>query len=153
MLPHVPQPANHLLIQPTALHCFPCIAPLVILHTAHDTYVCVVLHSSVMHQTNDACAGDAVNRVLFDGDPTRRMGARLLQSNAAAHTVAFAAILVLLLLKLTSHLLLTVFQQLLSMLGMGGGSSSGPKLAGLPSLAIAVRSRLLVGPSSYAMRR
>ena len=95
-------------------------------------------------------AGDAFDQILFDGDPTRQLGRRLLQANAVAHTVAFIVMVLLLVARSLLDMSLWLLQQMFSIIGMDG-SALGPKLFGLPSFAIAVRSRLLIGPTSYAM--
>ena len=95
-------------------------------------------------------AGDAFNQILFDGDPTRQLGRRLLQGNAVAHTIAFILMVLLLVARSLLDMSLWLLQQMFSVIGMDG-SALGPKLFGLPSFAIAVRSRLLIGPTSYAM--
>ena len=95
-------------------------------------------------------AGDAFDQILFDGDPTRQLGRRLLQANAVAHTIAFILMVLLLVARSLLDISLWLLQQLFSVIGMDG-SALGPKLYGLPSFAIAVRSRLLIGPTSYAM--
>ena len=102
------------------------------------------------HQAHCTAAGDAFDQILFDGDPTRQLGRRLLQANAVAHTIAFILMVLLLVARSLLDISLWLLQQMFSVIGMDG-SALGPKLFGLPSFAIAVRSRLLIGPTSYAM--
>ena len=96
-------------------------------------------------------AGTGIRQVLFDGRPTQDFGNRVLQPNAIAHALALVILLALLLMRLFGAQLLRLVSQAFAVLGMG--RSSKYKLTNLPSLAIAVRSRLLIGPGSYSMEK
>ncbi|KAK9817052.1 hypothetical protein WJX72_008912 [[Myrmecia] bisecta] len=97
--------------------------------------------------------GTAVNAVLFgtSKDNDKGIGWRCLQKNAAHHTLAFFSVLVLIALRLSMNLWLKALSGLGSLVGLGSASSA-ITTRGLPSFAIALRSRLLVGPSSYSMK-
>ena len=100
--------------------------------------------------TADA-AGVAVREVLFEGRATQEYGNRVLQPNALPHTLALVILLALLLTRLFGAQVLSAVGQAFALLGMGRSNKS--KLTNLPSLAIAVRSRLLIGPGSYSMEK
>ena len=89
--------------------------------------------------------------MLFEGRPTQDFGDRVLQPNAVPHTLALVILLALLFVRLFGGQVLTAVGQAFALLGMG--RSSKYKLTNLPSLAIAVRSRLLIGPGSYSMEK
>jgi len=67
------------------------------------------------------------------------------------HALALVILLALLLVRLFGAQALQLVAQAFALLGMG--RSNNYKLTNLPSLAIAVRSRLLVGPGSYSMEK
>lgn len=96
-------------------------------------------------------AGVAVREVLFEGRATQDYGNRVLQPNAVPHTLAVVVLLAMLLTRLFGSQVVSAVGQVFALLGMGRSSKS--KLTNLPSLAIAVRSRLLIGPGSYSMER
>ncbi len=75
----------------------------------------------------------------------------MLQPNAVPHALALVILLALLLVRLFGAQALHLVSQAFALLGMG--RSNKYKLTNLPSLAIAVRSRLLVGPGSYLMEK
>ncbi len=75
----------------------------------------------------------------------------MLQPNAVPHVLALVILLALLLVRLFGAQALHLVSQAFALLGMG--RSNKYKLTNLPSLAIAVRSRLLVGPGSYSMEK
>ena len=95
--------------------------------------------------------GTAFRRVLFEGWATQDFGNRVLQPNAVPHALALVILLALLLVRLFGAQALHLVSQAFALLGMG--RSNKYKLTNLPSLAIAVRSRLLVGPGSYSMEQ
>lgn len=76
-------------------------------------------------------------------------GERVLQPNAIQHCLALVILLALLLVQLFGQQAVHLLGQVLAILGMERSSNS--KLTNLPSLAIALRSRLLIGPGSYSM--
>ena len=88
---------------------------------------------------------------MFDGRQTQDFGNRVLQPNAVAHTLALVILLALLLVRLFGAQALHLVSQAFALLGMG--RSDKYRLTNLPSLAIAVRSRLLIGPGSYSMEK
>lgn len=104
-----------------------------------------LLHAALSH------AGTAFRKVLFEGWATQSFGNRVLQPNAVPHTLALVILLGLLLMRLFGAQVLHLVSQAFALLGMG--RSNKYKLTNLPSLAIAVRSRLLVGPGSYSMEK
>ena len=89
--------------------------------------------------------------MLFEGRPTQDFGNRVLQPNAVSHSLALVILLALLLVRLFGGQVLRAVGQAFALLGMG--RSNKYKLTNLPSLAIAVRSRLLIGPGSYSMEK
>ncbi|KAL0049982.1 hypothetical protein WJX82_002021 [Trebouxia sp. C0006] len=95
--------------------------------------------------------GTAFRKVLFEGWATQDFGNRVLQPNAVPHALALVILLALLLVRLFGAQALHLVSQAFALLGMG--RSNKYKLTNLPSLAIAVRSRLLVGPGSYLMEK
>ncbi len=95
--------------------------------------------------------GTAFRKVLFEGWATQDFGNRVLQPNAVPHALALVILLALLLVRLFGAQALHLVSQAFALLGMG--RSNKYKLTNLPSLAIAVRSRLLVGPGSYSMEK
>lgn len=95
--------------------------------------------------------GVAIRKVLFEGRPTQDFGDRVLQPNAVPHTLALVILLALLFVWLFGGQVLSAVGGAFALLGMG--RSNKYKLTNLPSLAIAVRSRLLIGPGSYAMEK
>ena len=97
------------------------------------------------------CEGTGIRQVLFEGKPTQDFGNRVLQPNAVQHALALVILLALLLMRLFGAQLLRLVSQAFAVLGMG--RSNKYKLTNLPSLAIAVRSRLLIGPGSYSMEQ
>lgn len=97
------------------------------------------------------CAGVAIRQVLFEGRATQDYGSRVLQPNAVPHALALVILLAMLFMRLFGGQVLSVVGQAFALLGMG--RSSKYKLTNLPSLAIAVRSRLLIGPGSYSMEK
>ena len=151
----VPFRTKAVLQQPVSLS-FSCICPhclklQLLPPTPSCALRCVHMHCRPSQPTKAfPAAGDAFNQILFDGDPTRQLGRRLLQGNAVAHTIAFVLMVLLLVARSLLDISLWLLQQMFSVIGMDG-SALGPKLFGLPSFAIAVRSRLLIGPTSFAM--
>ncbi len=109
------------------------------------------LQSAIGHAVCYACAGTAFRKVLFEGWATQDFGNRVLQPNAVPHALALVILLALLLVRLFGAQALHLVSQAFALLGMG--RSNKYKLTNLPSLAIAVRSRLLVGPGSYSMEK
>lgn len=107
--------------------------------------------STHVGDTAAAGAGVAIREVLFEGCATQDYGNRVLQPNAVAHTLALVILLALLFTRLFGAQVLSAVGQAFALLGMGRSSKS--KLTNLPSLAIAVRSRLLIGPGSYSMEK
>ena len=97
------------------------------------------------------CAGVVIRRVLFEGRATQDYGNRVLQPNALPHALALVVLLAMLLMRLFGGQVLSVVGQAFALVGMG--RSSKYKLTNLPSLAIAVRSRLLIGPGAYSMEK
>ncbi|KAL0041478.1 hypothetical protein WJX79_004916 [Trebouxia sp. C0005] len=95
--------------------------------------------------------GTAFRKVLFEGWATQDFGNRVLQPNAVPHALALVILLALLMVRLFGAQALHLASQAFALLGMG--RSNKYKLDNLPSLAIAVRSRLLVGPGSYSMEK
>lgn len=89
--------------------------------------------------------------MLFEGRASQEYGNRVLQPNAVPHTLALLILLALLFTRLFGGQVLRAVGQAFALLGMG--RSSKYKLTNLPSLAIAVRSRLLIGPGSYSMEK
>ena len=98
-----------------------------------------------------AYSGTGFRKVLFEGRATQDFGNRVLQPNALAHALALVILLGLLLIRLFGAQAIHLLSQAFALLGMG--RSNKYKLTGLPSLAIAVRSRLLIGPGSYFMEK
>lgn len=94
-------------------------------------------------------AGDGFRQVLFEGKHLQEFGDRVMQPNAIQHCLALVVLLALLLLRLFGAQILHLLSAVFAILGMGRASDS--KLTNLPSLAIALRSRLLIGPGSYSM--
>ena len=97
------------------------------------------------------CVGAAIRQVLFEGRATQDYGRRVLQPNAVPHALALVILLAVLFTRLFGGQILSAMGQAFALLGMG--RSSKYKLTNLPSLAIAVRSRLLIGPGSYSMEK
>ena len=87
--------------------------------------------------------------MLFEGVHLQDFGERVLQPNAIQHCLALVILLPLLLVQLFGRQVLYLLGQVLAILGIEQSSNS--KLTNLPSLAIALRSRLLIGPGSYSM--
>lgn len=94
-------------------------------------------------------AGDVVRDVLFEGVHLQNFGERVLQPNAIQHCLALVILSALLLVQLFGRQLLHLLNQALAIIGIE--RSTKVKLTNLPSLAIALRSRLLIGPGSYSM--
>ena len=103
------------------------------------------------HCHGECCrhAGDAFRDVLFEGVHLQDFGERVLQPNAIQHCLALVILLALLVVQLFGSQVLHLLGQMLAILGIEQSSNS--KLTNLPSLAIALRSRLLIGPGSYSM--
>lgn len=87
--------------------------------------------------------------MLFEGVHLQDFGERVLQPNAIQHCLALVILLALLLVQLFGRQILNLLGQALPILGIE--RSNKVKLTNLPSLAIALRSRLLIGPGSYSM--
>ena len=108
-----------------------------------------MIQSAIGHAVCGASTGTGFRKILFEGWATQDFGNRVLQPNAVPHALALVILLALLLVRLFGAQALHLVSQAFALLGMG--RSSKYKLTNLPSLAIAVRSRLLVGPGSYSM--
>ena len=108
-------------------------------------------HGCCLDTASADCAGVAIRQVLFEGRATQDYGSRVLQPNAVPHALALVILLALLFTRLFGGQVLSAVGQAFALLGMG--RSSKYKLTNLPSLAIAVRSRLLIGPGSYSMEK
>lgn len=118
----------------------------------HDTQPCTCeQHCCCVATARADCAGVVIRQVLFEGRATQDYGNRVLQPNALPHALALVVLLAMLFMRLFGSQVLSVVGQAFALLGMG--RSSKYKLTNLPSLAIAVRSRLLIGPGSYSMEK
>ena len=108
-------------------------------------------HPCHLDTSSADCAGVTIRQVLFEGRATQDYGSRVLQPNAVPHALALVILLAVLFTRLFGGQILSVVGQAFALLGMG--RSSKYKLTNLPSLAIALRSRLLIGPGSYSMEK
>lgn len=108
-------------------------------------------HQCCLDTTSADCVGVAIRQVLFEGRATQDYGSRVLQPNAVPHALALVILLAVLLTRLFGGQVLSAVGQAFALLGMG--RSNKYKLTNLPSLAIAVRSRLLIGRGSYSMEK
>ena len=108
-------------------------------------------HRCCLDTASADCVGVAIRQVLFEGRATQDYGSRVLQPNAVPHALALVILLGVLLTRLFGGQVLSAVGQAFALLGMGRSNKN--KLTNLPSLAIAVRSRLLIGPGSYSMEK
>eukprot|EP00884_Botryococcus_braunii_P004091 jgi/Botrbrau1/13683/Bobra.0378s0014.2 len=97
--------------------------------------------------------GNLINTVLFGSEESeqRGIGARALQKNGAPHAIAFIATAVILILKETTNIWLSALKYLASLVGLASSPDLADQAQGLPTFATAVRSRLIIGPSTYAI--